>query len=1155
MANKILSVLSLNTGGLATKAKRHRTMAALKLSGHDIILLQETHIFDDAIAQACRAEWEGTSVWCLGMPQSCGVAVLFKIGLTVKINKIVSHPGGRLLEVQCEVDDQAYHLINVYCPNNSKERNIFLHNLTSIVVGGCAGTLILGGDFNSVEDTTLDKIYAEKPKRFRAYSKKALINLRQTCQLIDTYRYIHPQGLDTTYHSISNNVKSRIDRVLVPISQEHNIISAGMTSIVGCDHRGVITKLKTDALTHGKGHWKCNTVVLRDPHFREDMEALWKALLSEAGENELSLEWWDDCKIRFKYLAVSHSIRIANNRRTNYNVLIKQLNKYKEKEDSDPSTFQPLITHIEAEIKTLLDNVCEGARIRAKALHIENTDKAVSFFLRTEKSHGKAKTINSLKVGDKLITDQNKIISECREFYNNLLTAQPVDKSAWAQLADSLPSLSPDDSASCEGDLTYEECWEAIRAMENNKSPGCDGFPAEFYKLYFHLFGDVFVKIINNNKGSLSFTQRVGLITLLCKDPLHADELGNWRPISLLNVDYKIISKSMVNRLKTVAHNIIGPEQSCGIPKRTIFDNLHFLRNTFDYCKERSLTCIALCFDQVKAFDRVDHEYLFFILKTMGFGPSFINWVRLLYADVYSAVIVNGFLGDLFSVSRSMRQGCGLSPLLYALTIEPLAHLIRRNLLFKGIPIPFPTHYEVRIALYADDSTVLTTDVESVNIALQIFTLYGRASGASLNLNKSVACFINGNPDLTNWPAWLQIKPAVKICGIYYGLDASKLIEEKLQARLECDINNTKGRYLTMLGRVTLLNVAILTKLWYVAACHILTPSFMKWLERLIFKYIWSNKSERIKRLTLIRPYNQGGLGVMHIKSRCTAYQVKHVQQVINNSISNGAALAKYFLAKPLLKLEPSIADDSPSHAGQPSPFYKTCIMQYKKFRKSHLGPMHTDAIVKNVYAEIISKISISPTVLNSCNPVQRMALWSSLSKLPLSPEARNLVWFISHQIVAVKAFLNHRHILADNLCPMCGAAPETIEHCLVECGDSKLIIDMVTKLVPAIVGLSASAITTLNLPSGLGPEMESCTIVISEALHFNWLQRNERVFNNKITAPFSKLKMFMGRIKARIKADHHRLSGGAFEALWLQSLLHLEIHINHNQVEIIFPP
>jgi Reverse transcriptase (RNA-dependent DNA polymerase) len=132
-------------------------------------------------------------------------------------------------------------------------------------------------------------------------------------------------------------------------------------------------------------------------------------------------------------------------------------------------------------------------------------------------------------------------------------------------------------------------------------------------------------------------------------------------------VDYKIISKVLTNRLKLVVDKVVSIEQTCGIAGRSIFDNLHFLRNVYDYCRQRKIPCIFLSFDQAKAFDSVGHSYLFRVLELMGFGLSFIKWDSLLYTDIYSCVLVNRFLTNPFLISRSVRQGCGLSPLLYAI--------------------------------------------------------------------------------------------------------------------------------------------------------------------------------------------------------------------------------------------------------------------------------------------------------------------------------------------------------------------------------------------------------------------------------------------------------------------------------------------------------
>jgi len=192
-----------------------------------------------------------------------------------------------------------------------------------------------------------------------------------------------------------------------------------------------------------------------------------------------------------------------------------------------------------------------------------------------------------------------------------------------------------------------------------------------------------------------------------------------------------------MNKLKPISKSMVSSSQTCGLKGRSIFDNLHFLRNVFHYCEARDLPCIALCFDQAKAFDRVDHRYLLHILEKLGLGPNIIKLITLLYTDIYSSVLINGFLSDLFTVPGCMRQGCGLSPLLYAFCIETLIFRIKSCLLFKGIPMPNSS--EARIAVHADDSTVLASNVKSVELALNYFDIYCKASGAKLNTDKSVA--------------------------------------------------------------------------------------------------------------------------------------------------------------------------------------------------------------------------------------------------------------------------------------------------------------------------------------------------------------------------------------------------------------------------------
>jgi hypothetical protein len=217
-------------------------------------------------------------------------------------------------------------------------------------------------------------------------------------------------------------------------------------------------------------------------------------------------------------------------------------------------------------------------------------------------------------------------------------------------------------------------------------------------------------------------------------------------------VDHKILSKTLCNRLKIIAEEIIGPEQTCGIKGRTIFDNLHFLRNVHDYCQYRQIPCCVISFDQAKAFDRVDHGYLFAVLKHVGFGPSFTRWVKLLYTNTVSQVIINGFLTEAFSLYCGARQGCGLSPLLYPLCIQPLAANINSCLLFRNVPMPTTDLTCNRIRMYADDTTVFAGNVGSIKIAFAHFEKFCIASGAELNKDKTTACIFYGANHPEGWP-------------------------------------------------------------------------------------------------------------------------------------------------------------------------------------------------------------------------------------------------------------------------------------------------------------------------------------------------------------------------------------------------------------------
>ena len=220
-------------------------------------------------------------------------------------------------------------------------------------------------------------------------------------------------------------------------------------------------------------------------------------------------------------------------------------------------------------------------------------------------------------------------------------------------------SLSVDDPASCDGPISPNEAHAALLGMAKGESPGSDGLPMEFHVAFWDLLGGDLVNVFNASleAGLLPFSQREALIALIFKKGDRLDH-NNWRPISLPNDDFKLCARVLDGLPLKVIATVLAPDQTCGVPGRYIGENVAFLRDVVELANEYNLPVALRSLDQEKAFDRVDWPYLFATLAKMGFGDSFIPWVRLLYTDVRSSVLVNGYTSHPFKPSHGVHQGC-----------------------------------------------------------------------------------------------------------------------------------------------------------------------------------------------------------------------------------------------------------------------------------------------------------------------------------------------------------------------------------------------------------------------------------------------------------------------------------------------------------------
>ena len=264
--------------------------------------------------------------------------------------------------------------------------------------------------------------------------------------------------------------------------------------------------------------------------------------------------------------------------------------------------------------------------------------------------------------------------------------------------------------------------------------------------------------------GELSISQRRGVITLIPKDESDLVDLQNWRPITLLNTDYRIASKALARRIETILPKLIHPDQTGFIKGRYLGENLRLISDVMEYTKMEELTDVLVSLDFKKAFDTLEWQFIKSVLNLFNFGESVRQWTSVFYTNVENAVLKNRIATNWFKPTRGVRQGCPLSPYLFILSAEILSSKIRQSKLVKGINI---YGNEVKVNQFADDTNLFWTDITFVEKALRLVNEFGSISGLKLNVKKTKALWLGKwhnnrtTPLQLSWP-----RDPVKILGI-----------------------------------------------------------------------------------------------------------------------------------------------------------------------------------------------------------------------------------------------------------------------------------------------------------------------------------------------------------------------------------------------------
>ena len=764
-------------------------------------------------------------------------------------------------------------LINLYAPNS--DDLLFFTNLFQCVMEGDSTDTILGGDFNLVLDVNKDCLLSTY-NNTKAVDVVSDFIAQGFC---DIWRETNPQEKIYSWHRGRGATRSaaRLDFWLINDELRTRTSLVDYRPGLASDHSQIYMEIQTDLPLQGKGLWKMNAQHLGHKAYKEGIKIVISKALEKYVNNNAAIRWE---MIKTEIISFSHmysrNLSIQNNEeRLRLQKTVHYLQTQYDK-TLDPIYEQELI-YMKQKYETFNQAQAEKAIFHSRAKYRMEGERNTKYFFNLAKTRYSNRVMLEI-LNDKgsKITDPGEILNVHHRYYSKLYTTNT--RTLFDLTNHTNRCLSESQRIELDSSLTVDELRKAVNHFKDDKTPGVDGIVAAFYKKHWeHIAAPLHDSYkYAFQEGQLHISGRRGVLSLIPKKDRNTLEIKNWRPLTMLTLDYKILSKALDNRLKMVLPDLIESHQTGFMEGRNILTNILKILQIMDQSNQQKILGLVMNIDFEKCFDMIEHHALEEAMKYFNFGPIFTRWVMLLFSNFELCSQNNGNISSWWRATHGCHQGCCISPHLFNLTGQLFSDMLTTNPEVRGIVI---NNIINLLTQFADDTNLFLHGSEH-NVKQASLTLEQAETNLGLKVNyEKTTIYRIGSLCHTNARYYTQKNfawddPPIYVLGIYVDNNLRNMsrinivpLVSKAQHVLDC----WRHKPLTLMGRILVVNTLVESLFVYrLSVVAEVDEKILQELREMVKLFIWKGKRAKISTKILCATKEQGGL-------RLVDFDAKHI--------------------------------------------------------------------------------------------------------------------------------------------------------------------------------------------------------------------------------------------------------------------------------------